>query len=100
MTTTQIFISFASWAIATFIVFAIARKHRTERSSLYAGMAFLLLTIAGLLTVQTAFASALQCQSPNCMASKAMVDTFTQFLLITWGALAGSLLAKTIENKN
>ena len=66
---------------------------------MYAGAAFLLLAVAGMLTVQAVFVKELQCQVANCMSAKAMVDTFTQFLLITWGALAGTLLAKTIENR-
>lgn len=100
MNTTQIFFSFGAWFLVTATIFGLARKFRTERSSLYAGAAFLVFTLVGLLVTQTFFASALQCQAQHCMKSKIQVDTFLQFLLITWGALAGSLLAKTIENKN
>ena len=80
-------------------VFAIARSYRTERSSFYSGMAFLIFAILGVLAVQYFFSEQLACQQPYCMPAKALVDTFSQFLLITWGALAGSLLVKVIDNK-
>lgn len=99
MTTLQIVISFLAWLIVTFLIIAIARKYRTERSSFYAGMAFLLATLIGVLAIYVVFEQALQCQTPVCWADKARVDTLLQFILITWGALSGSLLAKVVENR-
>ena len=99
MTTLEISLSFLAWLVPTVIVFAVAHRYRTERSSFYAGMAFLILTIAGILVVQSVFSTQLSCQQTHCIPAKVMVDTFMQFVLITWGALAGSLLVKVIENK-
>lgn len=100
VTTSQIVVSFLAWFIVTGLVIAIARRYRTERSSLYAGMAFLMATLIGVLTIYVVFEQALQCQKPVCWADKARVDTLLQFILITWGALGGSLLAKVVENRS
>ena len=98
MNTTQIFLFFGVWAVVTALVFWVIGKYRTERSSLVGGAVFLLLTVFGTLTIHSFFGNALSCQAVHCASDKSLVDTALQFVLITWGAIGGALLAKTIEH--
>lgn len=99
MTTLQIVVPYVIWVVVTYVIIAVARQFRTERSSLYAGVTFLLAAFTGMLAIYQVFEPELQCQASSCWADKARADTLLQFVLITWGALAGSLLAKILENR-
>jgi hypothetical protein len=99
MTTLQIVVPYVVWVVVTYLIIAVARQFRTERSSLYAGVTFLAAAFTGILSIYHVFELELQCQASTCWADKARADTLIQFVLITWGALAGSLLAKIVENR-
>lgn len=99
MTTAEIFVALGIWALLTIGVFVAVKRRPCESRSFGAGVAFLILTIIGMLTIHFSYAKALQCQATYCWPDKVLVDTLLQFVLITWGALGGSLLAKTIESK-
>lgn len=96
----EIAFMFGTWLVVTGGVMAYAKSKRTEKSSFYAGATFILFTLFGLLWTNDHFATALACDLPSCKSTKSLVESYIQFILITWGALGGALMAKAIENKH
>jgi len=99
VSTTSIFIALGVWLAWTLFIIFFGRWLSKKRGWFYAGVLALIGAVIGVLAIHMIFGVALQCQAAYCWADKARADTLLQFVLITWGAMGGAILARAVDEK-
>ncbi|WP_426344995.1 hypothetical protein [Alcaligenes sp. HNGD-HTN06] len=97
MFTTPIIIAYIIWFIGTTIIICVGRFSSKNRGLLYSGGLALLGALAGYFAIHYFFETAFQCQKASCWAEKVSADGLVQFVLLTWGAMGGSIIARAID---
>lgn len=99
MPTAVIFITMFIWATITVLVFFLAQRYKSERTTLIVGSFFL--TVGGIAPLYlTSFLNEyISCQSIACNASKIQAQTIIGFFTISWASFGTSLLSSLISHK-
>ncbi|MDP1539502.1 MAG: hypothetical protein Q8K94_06365 [Moraxellaceae bacterium] len=99
MTITEALIAFGAWLSWTAFILIVGRCLSKKRGWFYAGALALIGAVFGALAIHFFLGQKLQCQDSSCWSDKALVDTLLQFVLITWGAMGGAMIARIVDEK-